>query len=684
MKSGFVGRSGRRRAALAPFALVAGALALPAGADAAERVLERGAWSLLVVPGEAQQRSVRELFADDLPASGYGTSWAIFSWDGAEGRYRSPALDAPLGTAAGFWMIQEVADRVTIDVPERAPAATVGPACASPGGCVRLPLATRSAASGLTLAGFPSPAGGKASTLRITASGGACRSGCDLDAAWADGLLEQPGWAWNDAMGTYTAIDMGSTVAPWQAFWVGTRPDTGGRAPALLVPAGGAPSAGGNLAARNAAGGRGINIGNALEAPYEGAWGVTIEPDTFATIAAAGFDSVRLPVRWSAWAQEAAPYTLDASMLARVDAALDEAGRAGLAAIVDVHHYDALQANPAAEADRFVAIWRQLGRHFASRPSNVAFELLNEPHGAFDADPAAWNALARRALAAVRGTNPERSVLIGPVGYNDIGRLDALVLPPDPNVIATVHYYSPFEFTHQGAEWLDPVPPLGARWSPNVARLGRGLRNWSWDTVVTPVNRALDVRFGRRYAGFVMHLDAARPVTQLRLDVAGTLNVDVLCRAGSSTFLAVGRIDASSATVASVTADLAACPRSTTDVVLQSSTDNAPAFRIAGGELCDAAACRAVLSTLGAEVDADIAVAVAWANRASVPLNIGEFGAYGTADLASRAAWTRRVQGAARAAGVSTHYWEYAGGFGAWNPDTGTWRTPLLDALMQR
>ena len=34
-------------------------------------------------------------------------------------------------------------------------------------------------------------------------------------------------------------------------------------------------------------------------------------------------------------------------------------------------------------------------------------------------------------------------------------------MPNDANLIATVHNYSPFHFTHQGAEWVSPVLPVG-------------------------------------------------------------------------------------------------------------------------------------------------------------------------------------------------------------------------------
>ena len=56
--------------------------------------------------------------------------------------------------------------------------------------------------------------------------------------------------------------------------------------------------------------GRGINLGNALEAPKEGEWGVTLKAEYFAKIKAAGFNNVRIPVRWSVAIMDRAPVTV--------------------------------------------------------------------------------------------------------------------------------------------------------------------------------------------------------------------------------------------------------------------------------------------------------------------------------------------------------------------------------------
>jgi endoglucanase len=54
----------------------------------------------------------------------------------------------------------------------------------------------------------------------------------------------------------------------------------------------------------------------------------------------------------------------------------------------------------------------------------------------------------------VRETNPDRTLIIGPIYSNRIEYLDVMKLPEDDrNIIATVHYYFPHAFTHQGAPW---------------------------------------------------------------------------------------------------------------------------------------------------------------------------------------------------------------------------------------
>jgi len=68
------------------------------------------------------------------------------------------------------------------------------------------------------------------------------------------------------------------------------------------------------------------------------------------------------------------------------------------------------------------------------------------------------NPLYARAIAEIRKTNPRRTIFVEPGGWGSIHELKNLVLPPDENVIVSVHCYDPFYFTHQGATWAGPDP----------------------------------------------------------------------------------------------------------------------------------------------------------------------------------------------------------------------------------
>lgn len=205
--------------------------------------------------------------------------------------------------------------------------------------------------------------------------------------------------------------------------------------------------------------GKCVNMGNHLEPPNEGNWGRAIADDDFTIIKAAGFASVRLPVNFSGHAAMAAPYTIDATFMARVHHVVDLATAAGLNVIIEMHSYDGLYSDPNGNAARFTGLWKLVATDFASAPGGVWFELANEPHDHLT--NANLLTIFNPALAAIRLTNPTRPVIVGGEGYSGIGSLASLQMPTDPNVVPTIHSYDPFMFTHQGATFIKPTPPLG-------------------------------------------------------------------------------------------------------------------------------------------------------------------------------------------------------------------------------
>lgn len=296
--------------------------------------------------------------------------------------------------------------------------------------------------------------------------------------------------------------------------------------------------------------GRGMNLAGVFDG-RNAARGWRVRAKHLDDIAAAGFTTVRLPVCWWGYAQSSYPYRLDGRILDAVEAVLGEAWARDLAVVLTMHHADAVYGDPQGSVDQLVAIGRQIAERFAAATGALAFELLNEPHPPMT--PGQWNALLPTVLGGVRDVDANRLVVIGGAEASTVGSLRHLELPPDDHLLATVHYYQPFHFTHQGAPW----------------------------------------------------------------------------QVGSAAWLGTG-----------------------------------------WGSAADRAA-----------VTSDLAEAVAWSQRARVPLYVGEFGALDRADQGSRVRWTHWVRRELDRLGLPWAYWDFGTDFGAYDLGRHTWRQDLLDAL---
>jgi endoglucanase len=147
-----------------------------------------------------------------------------------------------------------------------------------------------------------------------------------------------------------------------------------------------------------------------------------------------------------------------------MDWAIDQALANQLLVILDFHDDLAISPDPAGKRKEFLDCWTAIAEHSKARPDTVLFEILNEPASKFTR--ASWNEYWRAALAIIRRSNPERTVIIGPANWNGVGELNNLTLPADDqNIIATVHYYNPFPFTHQGTPWTGQKDKTGVTWA---------------------------------------------------------------------------------------------------------------------------------------------------------------------------------------------------------------------------
>lgn len=425
--------------------------------------------------------------------------------------------------------------------------------------------------------------------------------------------------------------------------------------------------------------GRGVNFGNALEAPEEGWWGLTLQESYVEAVAQAGFHTVRLPVKWSGHAAETAPYAIDPAFLTRVDEVVGWVLDRDLNVIVDFHHYDEMSSEPATHLPRWLGIWAQIAEHYQDAPDALAFELLNEPNQALGAE--LWNQMVAQALAIVRESNPRRWVVVGPVDWNAIGALPDLSLPEDDRLVLTVHYYDPFEFTHQGAEWVGLPPPLGRPWNGDQLAPRAGWHDWSWDTDRS-YGDELTVTFLAGWAGYYLH--PAPPVSGYqRLALRASATIDLLISCGEEG----DGLPLRTAPGVELVVELEACGggAGVSRLFVQNGTgEPQPPFVLQTLELRGPGGTMPLLVSEAEAVSASLDLVLAWAEaHGGLPVLLGEFGAYGTADMDSRVRWTRTVREAAEAHGFGWAYWEFGAGFGVYDPEAEAWRAELLAALLE-
>jgi endoglucanase len=218
--------------------------------------------------------------------------------------------------------------------------------------------------------------------------------------------------------------------------------------------------------------GKGVNLGNAFEMESSSGQDYIFDREHFSIIKDKGFDSVRIPIRWSIHTSEMSPYNIDKDFFEYMDSVIDSAIASGLVVIINVHHYHELMKAPKFNKERFLSIWRQISERYKGYSSSLYFEVLNQPSK--NLTNILWNQYMYDALSIIRLSNPKRAVLIGPVNLNRISGLASLKLPTsDSNIILTIHYYEPFEFTHQGAHWAGKKSQnwLGRGWAGSESDL---------------------------------------------------------------------------------------------------------------------------------------------------------------------------------------------------------------------
>jgi endoglucanase len=206
---------------------------------------------------------------------------------------------------------------------------------------------------------------------------------------------------------------------------------------------------------------RGVNVShwlsqNHAERPYAADW---FTEEDVAWIAQQGFDHIRFPVDGRLW--QTADGALDETKIAPFVRALRWSREHGLGAILDMHFLPGADFNAAVQENAVftdeklqfsvAAFWEKLAARFKDEGPYLRFEILNEPVAKENAQLNPFNA---RMLAAIRASNPTRIVYLTSNRWSSFETIADVILPDDPHIALTLHFYEPFIFTHQRANWV--------------------------------------------------------------------------------------------------------------------------------------------------------------------------------------------------------------------------------------
>ena len=138
-----------------------------------------------------------------------------------------------------------------------------------------------------------------------------------------------------------------------------------------------------------------------------------------------------------------------------LDDALARLTSRGLVVVLDYHDESrAIESGPAA-VEALERAWAALAARLArtTSPDQVLLEIFNEP--VFDKHPAAWFTIRQRLATVIRSAAPRHTVVAGGPNWSSLDGLLRSQPLADDNVLYTFHFYEPFEFTHQGAPWVE-------------------------------------------------------------------------------------------------------------------------------------------------------------------------------------------------------------------------------------
>ncbi len=168
-------------------------------------------------------------------------------------------------------------------------------------------------------------------------------------------------------------------------------------------------------------------------------------------IARQGFTTVRLPVNFEIFLQPQS-FNLQPQLLEKLNEIYSVCTAKKLNLIISYFYGKLNDNNSNNEIDRISWMWKQIQRNFFGKGyNNLFFEIYNEPTISNNK----WKETITTLVQYLRYEDANRIYIIGGTNYNNLDQLKELGKIADDKIFYTFHFYEPFIFTHQGANWTN-------------------------------------------------------------------------------------------------------------------------------------------------------------------------------------------------------------------------------------
>ncbi|MBR3472303.1 MAG: glycoside hydrolase family 5 protein [Prevotella sp.] len=204
------------------------------------------------------------------------------------------------------------------------------------------------------------------------------------------------------------------------------------------------------------------NVWQANRNEWETAWG---NPKTtkamLQAVKAAGFDAVRLPVRWRAHVLSEQTLQIDPLWMNRVQQIVDWCMELDLKVVLNTHHESWLEYHPVFSRQASInaalaTLWKQIATRFRDYDGRLDFAGVNEvqinwkqPTAENNAVMNSYNQTFVDAVRSTGGRNYYRNLVVQTYSCNASYGLSGLELPTDVvsgRIAVEFHYYNPYNY----------------------------------------------------------------------------------------------------------------------------------------------------------------------------------------------------------------------------------------------